>query len=242
MKKNIWSKADIHIHTRYSGDATASVEGLLRHVVTKTDLRVIAITDHDVIEGALLARRLAPAYEIDVIVGEEVSTADGHLLALFIEEWLPPGRPAAETIAAVQAQGGICIAPHPYGWLVPSLGWNGLERRTNGPLYDWPLDGVEALNASLWLSENNTRATVVGRHNNLALCGGSDSHHLSTVGSAYTLFPGQTADDLRQAILARQTHALGGTWGWDRTSEYLAIKVQNTLRGVTDRTLKPTTQ
>ncbi len=114
-----WSKADIHIHTTYS-DGTAGVEAVLEYVATRTDLRVIAITDHDTIEGALKARRLAPAYGIEVIVGEEVSTAEGHLLALFIERPLAPKQPAATTIAAVHAappsddRPGLHAVPRPH--------------------------------------------------------------------------------------------------------------------------------
>src|SRR6185436_2860560 len=97
---------------------------------------------------------------LEVIVGEEVSTAEGHLLALFIEQELPPGRPAAATIAAVHAQGGLCIAAHPYDWMVPSLGRAGLRQRCAGPDCEWPLDGIEVFNASLWLSSNNASAAA----------------------------------------------------------------------------------
>src|SRR5215813_10337077 len=107
-----WSKADLHIHTTHS-DGTASAREVLEYVVAQTDLRVIAITDHNTIAGALEARELAASYGIEVIVGEEVSTNEGHLLALFVEELLPPRQPAAATIAAVHAQGGLCVAAHP---------------------------------------------------------------------------------------------------------------------------------
>lgn len=225
-----WSKADLHVHTGYSHDANASVEEVLEYAATRTDLRVIAITDHDRIEGALEARRLASAYPMEVIVGEEVSTAEGHLLALFIEHWLPPGRPAAETIAAVHAQGGLCIAAHPYGWLVHSLGWNGLHKRAAGAQCEWPLDGVEAFNASLLLPSNNIAATSAGNALHLALCGGSDSHHPATIGKGYTLFPGTTAEDLRVALRLRQTHAGGISWGWVHTAQYMGQYLSSMMR------------
>lgn len=236
-----WNKADLHIHTTYSDDATASVEEILEYVATRTDLRVIAITDHDEIEGALKAQRLAKDYGIEVIVGEEVSTNEGHLLALFIEHFLAPGRPATETIAAVHEQGGICVAAHPYGWMVPSLGWHGLAERCAGDNKEWSLDGLEGFNASLWLPSNNVNATTTCQSLNLALCGGSDSHQLSTLGLGYTWFRGSTADDLRQSIQSRQTSAGGISWGYSRTLEYVGLKFRMMIREIAERSLKPST-
>jgi predicted metal-dependent phosphoesterase TrpH len=103
---------------------------------------VIATTDHDSIAGAKEAARLARQFGIDVIIGEEVSTADGHLLALFIDAFLPPRRPAAETIAAIHTQGGLAIAPHPFDRSVPSLGRTGLQHD------DWNFDAIEGLAAA----------------------------------------------------------------------------------------------
>ena len=71
-------KADLHIHTSYSYDGTATVPAVLEYVARHTDLNVIAITDHDVIDGALEAVALAPYYGIEVIPGIEISTAEGR--------------------------------------------------------------------------------------------------------------------------------------------------------------------
>lgn len=228
------SKADLHIHTTYS-DGTAGVREVLEYAATQTKLRVIAITDHDAIAGALEARRLAPSYGIDVIVGEEVSTVEGHLLALFIDELLPPGRPAAETIAAVHAQGGLCIAAHPYGSLVPSLGRAGLRQRAAGPGCEWPIDAIESFNASLWLPSNNAAAAAIGAELGLPLCGGSDSHHLATIGLGYTSFPGSTAQDLRHAIRSHTTQPGGIHWHRGHNIEVMGLW----LRGMARRALRP---
>jgi predicted metal-dependent phosphoesterase TrpH len=193
---------------------------VLNHVATKTDLRLIAITDHDAIAGALEAGRLAPEFGLEVVVGEEVSTAEGHLLALFIETFLPPGRPAAETIAAVHAQGGLCIAPHPFDAAVPSLGRAGLrERYIRG---QWLLDGIEGLNAAvMWPRRGCNRvAQLCAQELQLPITGGSDSHALPSIGIGYTLFEGFGADDLYRAL-----HAGRVTWGghcWS-TFEYLNV-------------------
>ncbi|NJN67206.1 MAG: PHP domain-containing protein [Chloroflexaceae bacterium] len=234
-----WSKADLHIHTNYSSDALATVEDVLDYAANQTNLRVLAITDHNAIDGALEAHRLARAYGLEVVVGEEVSTTEGHLLALFLEHFVPPGRSAAETIAAVHAQGGLCVAAHPYGLLVPSMGWKGLRTRSQGPSSEWPLDGLECFNASLRLPSNNATARSVCQRLNLAHCGGSDSHHLSTIGLGYTLFPGSTAEDLRRAIQMRQTRAEGMPWGVGRTVEYLRLKAKSMIRDLTGRAFRP---
>jgi predicted metal-dependent phosphoesterase TrpH len=215
-----YSKADIHIHTTYS-DGTAGVAAVLERVARSTDLRLIAITDHDTIAGALQARQLAGEFGVEVIVGEEVSTAEGHLLALFIDRWLPPGRPAAETIAAVHAQGGLCVAAHAFDPLVPSLGRAGLDRRCTGARAgEWPLDGVEVFNASSWIAASNRRADVFGAATGLARCGGSDSHSLATIGRGYTVFPGAGADDLYRAIVRGQTAPGGARW---QIADYMEI-------------------
>ena len=207
------SKADLHIHTNHS-DGTASPRQVLEYVAKHTDLRVIAITDHDCIEGALEAARLGPEFGIDVIVGEEVSTADGHLLALFINKHLPKGRPVAETVQAIHAQGGLAIAPHPFDGSVPSLG------RVHHPLdlAKLQLDGLEGFNASVFwsLRDCNRKAQTVAQTLKLAITGGSDSHGPNSIGKGYTLFNSTSAkasaSDVYRAIQTRQTTCAGEYW------------------------------
>ncbi len=207
MKSHL-SKADLHIHSTYS-DGTADVAAIVAHAAG-SDLRVIAITDHDTIAGGRAAAQLARDFGVEVIVGEEVSTAEGHLLALFIDDELPPGRPAAETIAAIHAQGGLCVAAHPYDRSVPSLGAYGLRERQG----EWRLDAVEVLNAGVIWSQRgcNCIAQRLAAELGLPAVGGSDAHSLATIGRAYTLFPGSSAADLYRAILHGQTSWGGGYW------------------------------
>jgi len=202
------SKADLHMHTTAS-DGTATVPELLAHIAQTTDLRVIAITDHDSIVGAQEAALLGRQFGIDVIIGEEVSTADGHLLALFIDTFLPPQRPAAETIAAIHAQGGLAIAPHPFDRSVPSLGRAGLQHD------GWDLDAIEGFNAGvIWTQRGCNRAAQrAAAALGLSAVGGSDAHTLATVGLGYTLFPGTSADDLYRAIRAKRVGWGGRYWG-----------------------------
>jgi predicted metal-dependent phosphoesterase TrpH len=226
-----WSRADIHVHTTASDGHSTAHEVL--SAARRAGLDVIAITDHDTITAALEARRLAPRYGVEVIVGEEVSTIEGHLLALFIERRVAPGLPLAETIAEVHAQGGLCIAAHPYGWLVSAVGDAVRTRYAT----DWPLDGLETFNGSLPVASMNRRAAALATATGLAALGGSDSHHAATVGTGVTLFPGTCAADLRTAILARQTIAQGCGWGSRQQAMYL---VRSFRKGVGSR-LRPAT-
>lgn len=223
-------KADLHIHTVYS-DGTMSVAAALEQIARATDLRLIAITDHDTIAGALVARSLARSFGLEVVVGEEVSTAEGHMLALFIDRWLPPGRPAAETIAAVHAQGGLCIPAHPFDRLVPSMGRAGLAWRCTGARSgEWPVDGVEIFNASTLIASYNIPARRFAESRGLACCGGSDAHSLATLGLGYTLFPGATSDDLYRAIVHGQTQAGGTRWRARNFVEIAAYRLHERLQ------------
>ena len=211
-------KADLHIHT-IASDGTATVPELLEYIACSSDLRLIAITDHDSIVGARQAAQLAHQFGVEVIVGEEVSTREGHLLALFIDTQLPAGRPAAETIAAIHAQGGLAVAPHPFDRSVPSLGLTGLWHP------GWHFDAIEGFNSGvIWSQRNCNRvaqqeATAMG----LPIVGGSDAHTLATVGFGYTVFPGSSADDLYRAIQLGNVDCAGQYWG---VGEYLDMGYQ----------------
>ncbi|HMV28934.1 MAG TPA: PHP domain-containing protein, partial [Anaerolineales bacterium] len=104
--------ADLHLHTIYSYDGTATVPAVLRRA-KEIGLNVIAITDHDEIAGALEGVKLASHYGVEVISGSEITTAEGDLLALNIREKIQPGLSLIETLLRVNEQGGVAVAAHP---------------------------------------------------------------------------------------------------------------------------------
>jgi predicted metal-dependent phosphoesterase TrpH len=107
-------RADLHVHSVWS-DGAQRPDAIVRACAGRLD--VVAITDHDEIQGALEARAFARERAdlgVDVVVGEEISTLNGHLLGLYLEERVPPGLPAAETIGRIHAQGGLAVAAHPF--------------------------------------------------------------------------------------------------------------------------------
>lgn len=198
-------KADLHIHTAYSKDGTATVAATLEHVARYTDLDVIAITDHDEIAGALEAVELAPRYNLEVIPGCEVSTAEGHLLALYITERVPAGLSLLETVHYVAKLGGLCVAAHPGGQWAWCLQEHHIRQALAQPGIADTLVGVEAYNASLPSLWVNHKATRIQQETGLAYVSNSDAHLLWTIGLAATCFPGRSAQDLRKALYARTT-------------------------------------
>ncbi len=198
-------KADLHIHTSYSYDGTATVAAILEHVARQTDLDVIAITDHDEIDGALEAMELAPRYGVEVIPGSEVSTAEGHLLALYITQRVPAKLSLVETVACVAEMGGICVAAHPGGRWEWCLQEHHLQHALGQPGVADTLVGLEAYNASLPHLAVNQQAGKMQQRLGLASVSSSDAHLLSLIGKAATCFPGQSAYDLRRALCERTT-------------------------------------
>jgi predicted metal-dependent phosphoesterase TrpH len=224
-----WGRADLHIHTA-AGDGVSAVKDIMEHVHEVGLLDVIAITDHDELRGAFEARELAAqnSYRFQVIVGSEITTLEGHLIALFIEKPIRMLQSAEKTIKAVHEQGGLCIVPHPMSWLTLSIGQKLLVRVANNPAPDIYFDAIEMLNASIAGRVAYKRArlfneTVLG----LPELGGSDAHHLNLIGAAYTFFEGKSSADLRQAILEKRTRAEG---------KFLTANEQ--LQGVAEQQIK----
>ncbi len=200
--------ADLHIHTIHSHDGTCTVSGILQYASTIADLDVIAITDHDEIDGALEAVELAPEFGIEVIPGSEITTAEGHLLALFIEKRIPKDLSLLDTLSLIHQQGGIAIAAHPAARWVPSLSEAAIQHALLHQEAREVLVGIESCNAGLIHRPSNSNAARIAEEVNLASCGSSDSHVFWTVGTAVTSFPGIRAKELRNALVNRTTRAI----------------------------------
>lgn len=204
-------KADLQIHTRL-GDGLDDLETILEHVETRTDLDVIAVTDHDDVRSSfalrdLVARRGA---RVRVVTGSEVTTRAGHLLALYIEDQVPILRPLAETLRLIHERGGLAIVPHPLSYLTFSIGERALRRLVAS---GERVDGIETLNPTLAGQVRATRARVLNAELlGAAETGGSDAHQAALVGTAWTEFEGATPEDLRRAIRERTTVAAGRVW------------------------------
>ena len=218
MRKG-YSAADMHVHTTAS-DGTASPREVLAFVAQHTDLSVVAFCDHNTNEGALEAADYAADYGVEVVVGQEVESAQGHILGLWTPRLISPGMSAEQTVDEIHAQGGLAIAAHPYAprW------WDkhGLCRGETAVYDAVDFDGVEVANSTPLLFAANFRARAYWRANRdrLAATGGSDAHILSVIGTSRTLFPGESAEDLRLALETRTTIGRGPTFNPTRSVSY----------------------
>jgi hypothetical protein len=207
-------RADLHIHTLAS-DGTSGIVEILDHVEESTDLDVIAITDHERIDAALAARVIARqrGLRAEVVVGEEVSTLGGHLLALFITERVRPVRSLRTTIAEIHEQGGLAIPAHP---LVPyplcAQGWV-LRRLINDADPRVRPDAIEAFNPTTLGRPWHGKVVRFAAEHGLATVGNSDAHAAAAIATGWSTFPGHTAEDLRAAIIEHRTHHHGSFHG-----------------------------
>lgn len=203
--KDIWGKADLHIHSNHS-DGVASITGIMDWVQERTDLDVIAITDHNTIEGALFAKALEPLYDFEVVVGEEISSSAGHIIGLYLEEPIGPGLSAVETVSRINEQGGIAVIPHPFSNR-GVLGPFGRSTLTTA-ISDLAFHALEVYNSIPYLVwANRVAAKTFTFGQGIAATGGSDAHVLQGVGTGYTVFRGRSAEDLRRSISELETRA-----------------------------------
>ena len=189
--------ADLHIHSTYSHDATSTVRAVLKQAAD-TGLNVIAVTDHDEIRGSLEAQELASKYGIESIPAVEVSTKEGHLVALFVKTLPPVGLTLVDTLIHIGRLGGVAIVPHPFNNLPSSLSMEAVVSALTNPRAKGVLKGIETHNMST--QSFDTVAQKLSIYLPLAKIGSSDAHVYWAVGAGRTEFPGETAQDLRNAL------------------------------------------
>lgn len=194
--------ADLHIHSIYSHDATTTVRAILKQAVD-VELNVIAITDHDEFRGSLEAQKLAPEYGIEVIPGAEVTTSEGHLVALFIKSLPPAGMSLVDTLTHIGKQGGIAIVPHPFNNLPNSLSMESVLSALANPRAKGVMKGIETHNMGTQNFDKVARKIAV--YLPLAKIASSDAHIYWAVGAGRTEFPGKTAQELRIALERNNT-------------------------------------
>lgn len=191
-----WLRVEFHCHTHYSKDSLNKIPALLQ-TARKRGIDRLIITDHNTIRGALQAQQLDPQR---VIVGEEILTDKGELLAAFVTEEIPARLPVAEVIARLRAQGAFISVSHPFdryrGWQLPDL----LDLVPQ-------VDAIETFNARCIFAADNQAAERFAVNHALEGTVGSDAHILPELGRATLRLPAfANAAELRQSIRRAEAH------------------------------------
>jgi hypothetical protein len=173
---------DLHNHTFHSYDAQNRLADYERaHRQGRVD--VVAITDHNTIAGALELRARAT---FPIIVGQEIDTADGELIGLFLETRVPAGLTAAETAERIRAQGGLVYLQHPFYRIVLGRMRPAARERLRGRGL---IDIVEAANGGPFAASDNARALAWARACGLPHAASSDAHEPSAIGTCVSSIP-----------------------------------------------------
>ena len=196
MNSKLW-KVDLHSHTIYSKDCLTRTAALIDHA-RQVGLTKIAVTEHNRLDGALRAKELAPDL---VIVGEEIKTTHGEIIAYFLTEEVPRGLSPQETIARLRAQGAVISIPHPLDSLRSSA--MGLENVLQ--IID-QVDALEVLNARCVKGKDNEAAAELAKKYGKLATAGSDAHILFEVGHCYLEMPAfeDNAQSFLQALRSAQ--------------------------------------
>ena len=205
-------RADLQVHSEESDGMDDALT--LLDAAQRRGLDMIAITDHDQTRGALIAREAAARanHPVEVIVGSEVTSRQGHILALWIEEPIPFFRSAAATVEAIWKQDGIAVIAHPAALFPPALRVGEIDRlvRDLAPERQGdgaPILGIEIANPIPFAQRRRDGVIEANRRWSLPTTGGSDAHFHEQVGSALTTFEGRSQEALRAALESCATGA-----------------------------------
>jgi hypothetical protein len=218
-------RVEFHCHTSFSKDCLLSPRDLVGCAVRKGIDRVI-VTDHNTIAGALAAREIDPER---VVVGEEIMTTHGEVLAAFVQSEIPPGLPPEETIGRLREQGAFISISHPFDEYRRGS-WREEHLVAVLPM----VDAIETYNSRCMRPAQNHMALEFARRHGLAGTVGSDAHTCWELGRSTLLLPPfADAESLRQIIRRGRQHT---RWSppWIHLSSRYAV-LRKRLRARLDR-------
>ena len=216
--------ADFHIHTRASRDSILTEERFIR-VAIERGLTHVAVTNHNNVEGALAVRarvaELGLAEELTVIIGEEVSTADGEIVGVFLERTIPRGLSADETADEIHAQGGLVSIPHAYDpFRASHIREAPLERLAEAG----KVDAMEVFNSRVTFQRHNLQAAEFAARYRIPGIACSDSHSAREVAMSFNALPAFTsASELRSALEENEWHGSRSTLFIHLTTRYAVL-------------------
>jgi predicted metal-dependent phosphoesterase TrpH len=191
-------RADLHVHTTYSNDSLITPKDLV-YYAKRRGLNACAVTDHNSLDGAY---KIAKETDFLIIPGMEVSSADGHIVALNVKELIPRGFSAVETVERIHRAGGVAIACHPYVYFKGCLRDNVCAT----------FDAIEVINARAFpFKDSVKKAEEAAQRLELSRVGGTDAHYGPQIGYGYTEIEAAeaTVDAIAEAIVAGHCSAHG---------------------------------
>src|SRR3989344_2605785 len=159
-------------------DSVQTEEEIINECIKK-NIKILAITDHDSLEGFRIAQRMVDERDLDLLLipACEVTVRGGHILAYNVTKEISPGLQPEKAIEEIHKQDGLAVAAHPY--MVFSYGDH---------VYNLNFDAIEGYNSSIPDIANH-RAVIAATKLNLPIIAGSDSHQLNSIGNCVTYFP-----------------------------------------------------
>ncbi|MEM2098208.1 MAG: CehA/McbA family metallohydrolase [Candidatus Bathyarchaeia archaeon] len=184
-----WVKVDLHVHTICSRDSLISFQEIIPWA-KRRGLNAVAITDHNTIDGL---SKISKEADFIILPGVEISSCDGHIVALNVSQNVPRGLTAEETVERIHALGGIAVACHPFAPFKGSL-----RNHVNNKF-----DAVEVINASAFPFKRSTKkAEEIAERFKLPQVAGTDAHYAPAIGYAYTVVDADlNVDSIIDAII-----------------------------------------
>jgi hypothetical protein len=207
---------EFHCHTILSKDSLAQPEDLV-HICRRKGIDRVVITDHNSIQGALMAHRLDPEL---VIVGEEILTTRGEILAAFVRESIPAHLTPKETIARLKAQDAFISVSHPFDHFRKG-GWREADLLAILPL----VDAIEVFNSRCMSPNFNSRAREFAEKHRIPGTVGSDAHALCELGRSVMMLESfEDSRGLRQVIRSGVPRTTWSPWWFHLASRYASLK------------------
>lgn len=208
-------KMDSHIHSKYSPDSESKLEDIIE-VSKKRNIDIIAISDHNTVDGTSEIIKKTKNTDILAIPSIEISSSKGHILGFGCEETVPRDLSVEDTIDRIHDLGGLAIVPHPYCFyrhgLLHNKDYKGLK-----------IDAIETKNARFIIGYCNRKAKKLSEKENLPGLGASDAHYYKFVGDCYSLIDCEKdIDSVLKAIKKNKVEAHGKGTSNIKLSKYLA--------------------
>ena len=205
---------DSHIHSEYSPDSKSKLKDIFK-VAKSRNIDIIAISDHNTVDGSKEARRLTKKDDLLVIPSIEISSIEGHILGFGCEEKIDRNLPAAETIDLIHDQSALAIIPHPYCFYRHGL-------LCKADYKDLKIDAIETKNARFIVGYCNNKAKNLSKNENLPSLGASDAHYFKFVGDCYSKIDCEKdIDSVLKSIKKGKVEAFGKGTSNIKLSKYL---------------------